>query len=127
MTTVIRPAWSPDTDEQRKLLAEASRLARKERQTASAKWVTILRARLAGVPDEALCDHTEESRATLNRRFGSRRAMAVMWTGDNFDEVKTLRPDARLNADGDLEVERVSEPGVWVVVPLNYVVRREPE
>ena len=127
MTTVIRPAWSPDSEEQRKLLAESVRNARKARQAESTKWVSILRARLAGVPDEVLCEQTEESRATLNRRYGSRRAMAVMWSGDNFDEVKALRPDARLNADGELEIERVDQPGVWVVVGRNYVVHRRPE
>lgn len=124
MTSVIRPTWSPEDDEQRKLLAEAVRLARKSRQADAAKWVGMLRARVAGVPDEVLCEQAEESRATLNRRYGPRRAMAVMWIGDNFDEVKALRPDVRLTAGGDLEIERVDEPGTWVVVGRNYVVHR---
>lgn len=124
MPNVIRPTWSAETDEQRQLLAESVRLARKARHAESAKWLVMLRARLTGVPDEVLCEQAGESRATLNRRYGPRRAMAIMWAGDNFEEIKALRPDARLTADGDLEIERVDEPGVWVVVGRNYVVHR---
>jgi len=83
----------------------------------------MLRARVAGVPDEVLCDQTEESRATLNRRYGPRKAMTVTWTGDNLEEVQALRPDARLNEGGDLEVERGDAPGTFEVVGVNCLVR----
>lgn len=76
--------------------------------------------------------HAGDPTAKLPRR----PANAVRWTGRNFDEVKAVRPDARLaeEADpdrgievGDLLIERVTEPGTWVVVGRNYLVqRREP-
>lgn len=127
MTNVIRPVWTPDTDEQRKLLTDAIRAARRARKADAERWTAILRARIAGVPDEILCDEAGESRATLNRRYGSRRAMAVRWDGNNFEDVKLVRPDARLTPDGDLEIERVDRVGEYVVVGRNYVVHRREE
>lgn len=131
MPTVIRPTWQPANDEQRHLLAAAERAAHKaDRLAAQAKaaddaaWQAILDAR-TDVPDLVLCDRTRRSRATLYRRYGPRAA--VRWTGDNFDEIKDLRPDARLTSDGDLEIERVDEPGAWVIVGRNYVVHRREE
>ncbi|MFY1686386.1 hypothetical protein [Plantactinospora sp. WMMB782] len=68
-----------------------------------------------------------------NARLPRRPANAVRWTGKNFDEVKAIRPDARLAevddpesqvVAGDLLIERVNEPGTWVVVGRNYVVYR---
>lgn len=120
MTTVIRPAWSPDDDRQRKLLADAVRLAQKARQADSAKWAAMLRARVAGVPDEVLCDQTEESRATLNRRYGPRRDMHVTWTGDNLAEVQTLQPQARISAGDSVEVP---SSGEWFAVEIGGIVR----
>jgi hypothetical protein len=123
-----RPRWLAANDEQRRLLAAAERAAhRADRLAAQAKaadeeaWQAILAAR-TDVPDLVLCERTHRSRATLNRRYGARTA--IRWTGDNFDEIKELRPDARLTVDGDLEIERVDEPGTWVVVGRNYVVHR---
>lgn len=66
-------------------------------------------------------------------KLPKRPANAVRWTGSNFAEVKAIRPDARLAevdepensiAAGDLLIERVNEPGTWVVVGRNYVVHR---
>jgi hypothetical protein len=56
-----------------------------------------------------------------------RPATAVRWNGSNFEDVKAIRPDARINANGDLEVERVNQPGEWVVVGRNYLVYRRGE
>lgn len=131
MTSMIRPPYRPDNDEQRRLIAEAKRLANLRRCVDHDMWVAILKARVAGVPDEVLCNDIGESRATLNRRYRSRSNMAVRWRGDNLDEVRVLRPDARLaEADdgdirkGDLLVEHTKEPGHWVVVGLHQSVFR---
>jgi 2-methylcitrate dehydratase PrpD len=77
--TVIRPTWTAESEEQRKALAAAVRAAeaaRKAEQAAKkaedAMWAALLRARAAGVPDEPLCRETGASRATLNRKFGTR-------------------------------------------------------
>ncbi len=79
MRTVIRPTWTAENEEQRKALAAAVRAAdaaRKAEQAAQkaedAMWTAILKARAAGVPDEPLCRETGASRATLNRKFGTR-------------------------------------------------------
>lgn len=130
MITVIRPTWTPTTPEQKRLLDVAVRAARKaaelKRKAAEAEehaWQAILDAR-TDVPDLALCGRTGFSRATLNRRFGSRTA--IRWTGENFAEIQEIRPDARLNDDGDLLLDHADGTGP-VVVPINYVVhRREP-
>lgn len=79
MTVVPRPITKL-TDEQQRLLAAAVEAARKSKEADRAAeqlkadaWQAILAARNAGVPDEPLCDETGFSRATLNRRFGTRR------------------------------------------------------
>lgn len=77
MTTVPRPTTKL-TDEQRRLLEVAVKTARElkeQMQELDQKiWDAALAARRAGVPDELLCDETGLSRATLNRRFGNRKA-----------------------------------------------------
>jgi hypothetical protein len=80
VTAVPRPTTKL-TDEQRELLAAAIEEARKSREarmladTATDRaWRKILEAREAGVPDELLCDETGFSRASLNRKYGPRRA-----------------------------------------------------
>jgi hypothetical protein len=72
------------TDEQRSLLALAVESAQQFRQVEQTyrqaeqeAWDAAVAARRAGVPDETLCDETGLSRATLNRRFGTRRAGAA--------------------------------------------------
>lgn len=67
-------------------------------------------------------------------KLPKRPASAVRWTGHNFEEVKAIRPDARIAEEddgdikrGDLLIERVSEPGKYVVVGRNYVVHRRPD
>jgi hypothetical protein len=73
--TVIRPTWSPETDEQRKALARAVRLAQQFEKAEAAMWEAIVEARKLGVPDVPLMDATGQSRATLNRRYGPRTAI----------------------------------------------------
>jgi hypothetical protein len=77
VTPVPRPITKL-TDEQRRLLNEAVKTARElkpQMQDLDQKiWDKALAARRAGVPDELLCDETGLSRATLNRRFGNRKA-----------------------------------------------------
>lgn len=70
--TVIRPTWTPENDEQRKLLAAAIRAAREADRKEDEAWNAILKARKAGVPDIVLCEQAKRSRATLNRKFGTR-------------------------------------------------------
>jgi hypothetical protein len=72
VSTVIRPTWSPETDEQRRALAKAIKLAQQAAKADAAMWEAIVEARNLGVPDTLLCDETGQSRATLNRRFGKR-------------------------------------------------------
>ena len=81
MTTVIRPTWTPASDEQRRLLAEAVQIAEaaKRAQAEAARldeemWAAILAARTGGIPDTVLCERTGQSRATLNRRYGPRES-----------------------------------------------------
>lgn len=78
MTAVPRPTTKL-TDEQRELLAIAVKTARElkeQMQELDQKiWDAALAARRAGVPDDLLCDETGLSRATLNRRFGNRKAI----------------------------------------------------
>lgn len=78
MTAVPRPVTKL-TDEQGKLLAEAIKAAkesnRAQKQAAEIKdhaWQAILAARNAGIPDDLICKQTGFSRATLNRKFGTR-------------------------------------------------------
>lgn len=137
MITVIRPTWTPTTPEQKRLVDAAVRAARKatelKRRAAEAEehaWQAILDAR-ADVPDLALCGKTGFSRATLNRRYGSRNA--IRWLGDNFAEIKEIRPDARLATrdhgdirKGDLLVDHLDGSGP-VVVGLHQVVRKRDD
>jgi hypothetical protein len=74
VSTVIRPTWSPENDDQRKALAKAVRLAEAYEKAESAMWAAIVEARNLGVPDVPLTDATRQSRATLNRRYGPRSA-----------------------------------------------------
>ncbi len=76
MPTVIRPAWTPVNDEQRRLYAEAVRLGEEFRRAEAALWEAIVAARAADVPDVPLCEGAGVSRATLNRRFGPRSGAA---------------------------------------------------
>jgi hypothetical protein len=72
VSTMIRPTWSPETDEQRRALAAAVKAAQQFAKAEAAMWAAIVEARNLGVPDTLLCDETGQSRATLNRRFGKR-------------------------------------------------------
>lgn len=71
---MIRPSWEPKTDEERVILAEARRLRRIAEETEAAIWANLARGRQLDIPDTTLCDISGESRATLNRRFGSKKA-----------------------------------------------------
>jgi hypothetical protein len=77
VTAVPRPITKL-TDEQQRLLDAAKETARDRRAKMQEMdqeiWDAALAARRAGVPDELLCDETGLSRATLNRRFGNRKA-----------------------------------------------------
>lgn len=108
---------------QRALLDDASLVAEEFARVERAMWTAILKARLAGVSDIAICDRTRQSRATLNRRYGSRVRPTVTWTGENFEEIQLLRPDARLNTAGELLLDHTDGSGP-VVVGVNYVVHR---
>ncbi|UWZ37767.1 hypothetical protein Drose_05715 [Dactylosporangium roseum] len=70
---MIRPKWQPASEEQRKALAAAAAAARKADRAEEETWKLILEARDAGVPDTVVCDLTNRSRATLNRKYGPRR------------------------------------------------------
>lgn len=73
---VIRPTWSPETDEQRQLLAVAVEQAQIADIAEEKTWELIVAARKAGVPDLVLCERTNRSRSTLNRKYGPRSAPA---------------------------------------------------
>lgn len=77
MPTVIRPTWIPANNEQRRLLAEARRKAAIAKRAEEEMWAAILTARNADVPDTVLCEETDQSRATLNRRYGARSARST--------------------------------------------------
>lgn len=68
---MIRPTWQGD-EAQEKLLADAVAAVRSARNSDDAAWRLMQLARQAGVPDTVLCNRAEVSRATLNRRLGSR-------------------------------------------------------
>lgn len=79
MIAVIRPTWHPQTDGQRALLNAAVRASRKAKEAErkaqeleAVAWAAIAKARDGGVPDTFLCDQTGFSRATLNRKYGTR-------------------------------------------------------
>jgi hypothetical protein len=71
VTAVPRPVTKL-TAEQQELLSRAVQTAQKSREITEDAWRAILAARVAGVPDEQICDETGFSRATLNRRYGKR-------------------------------------------------------
>ncbi|MFB9187387.1 hypothetical protein ACFFX1_55465 [Dactylosporangium sucinum] len=71
---MIRPIWEPKTDEERAVLAEAARLRKVAEEAEAAIWTNLARGRQLNIPDTTLCDVSGESRATLNRRFGSKKA-----------------------------------------------------
>ncbi len=71
MTRVIRPKWSGSAD-QLAALETAIKICREADEKRAEGWEAIQRARLAGVPDELLCERTGWSRATLNRKLGPR-------------------------------------------------------
>jgi hypothetical protein len=80
VTVVPRPTTKL-TDDQQRLLAAAVESAQKSDaqqraadEAKSSAWAAIVEARNAGVPDDLLCDQTGFSRATLNRRFGTRNS-----------------------------------------------------
>jgi len=73
--------------------------------------------------------YASERGAKLPQRPPRHPPSAIRWTGNNFDEIKTIRPDARLaehdDGDvkaGDLLVEHLKHPGRWVVTGVNYLV-----
>lgn len=125
MTVMSRQPWTPETASERQLrlrqiAIEAFRNADQETERA---LLAAGAAHAAGVPMEDLAEQTGRSRATLFRH-AKKPANAALWTGDNLADVQAVRPEARVNADGELEVERVNGPGRWVVVPVGYVVHR---
>lgn len=69
--TVIRPTWRGD-DLQEQLLNDAVNSVQQARRQEEEAWSKIERAREAGVPDTVLCRRAEVSRATLNRKLGTR-------------------------------------------------------
>lgn len=72
VTAMIRPTWTPENDVQRRALDDAVARARAADHAEDLAWKAILEARKLGVPDTILCDRTNRSRATLNRKFGPR-------------------------------------------------------
>lgn len=78
MTNVPRPLTKL-TDDQQRLLQEAIEAARKSTEAQRSAdtvrdeaWQAILAARSGGVPDDVICKRTGFSRATLNRKYGTR-------------------------------------------------------
>ncbi len=78
MIHVPRPTTKLTADQQQLLDAaiEAARKSDEAKRRAEADkdaaWQAILTARNGGVPDDLLCKQTGFSRATLNRKFGTR-------------------------------------------------------
>lgn len=73
MPTVIRPTWR-GSDLQEQLLADAVDSVRAARRQEERAWSKMQKAREAGIPDTVLCTRADVSRATLNRKLGSRPA-----------------------------------------------------
>lgn len=48
---------------------------------------------------------------------------AIRWTGSNLAQVQAIRPDARLNDNGDLIVDNADGTG-QTTIAINYVVHR---
>jgi hypothetical protein len=72
--TVIRPTWTPKTEEQSRALDAAIEAANEADEADEKAWAAIKRARDAGVPDEVVCRRTNRSRSTLHRKYGPRGA-----------------------------------------------------
>jgi hypothetical protein len=78
VTNVPRPLTKLTVDQQKLLTAavkvakESDRAQERAASTKEAAWQALLAARNGGVPDDLLCKQTGFSRATLNRRFGTR-------------------------------------------------------
>jgi hypothetical protein len=60
------------TVDQAPILAKLRASAERARELEKEAWEAILIARQAGVPDVMLCEKTQISRSTLNRKFGPR-------------------------------------------------------
>lgn len=72
------PAGRPRTvldAEQETALAEAVEATQAARDAEQISWLAVQTAREAGVPDTVLCNRAEISRATVNRKLGSRSAI----------------------------------------------------
>lgn len=69
--SVIRPTWKGD-ELQEGLLKQAVDAVQAARSSENEAWKMMQRAREAGVPDTVLCRRAEVSRATLNRKLGTR-------------------------------------------------------
>lgn len=118
-----RTPWTPDTATPAQ--REALKLARDRAQAASRAedeaWATIHGAHTLGVPLAYAAEQAGWRRSTVIRRV--KNPNAVMWTGHNLAEVQAVRPDARLNDDGDLVVDHADGTGP-VIVGINYVLHR---
>jgi hypothetical protein len=121
-----RHAWSPDTatEEQLRLRQAAIDAFNEADARLEDAWALAGLAHAAGVPMEDLEAQTKRSRATLFRK--AKKGNAVLWRGDNFDEIQALRPDARMNDAGDLLLDHADGTGP-VVVGRNYVVHRREQ
>jgi hypothetical protein len=111
------------------------------RQTIRAEeplWVRFDEAATAADSDrsEVLREFMRWYSGEPGAKLPQRPPNAVRWTGHNFEEIRAIRPEARLaEADdperdileGDLLIERINEPGIWVVVGRNYVVQRRDQ
>ncbi|WP_033338868.1 hypothetical protein [Catenuloplanes japonicus] len=73
---MIRPTWTPATAEQRNAVQRAAALAEQKIRIEAEMWAAIKEARDLDVPDTVLCEQTGQSRATLNRKYGSRSTQA---------------------------------------------------
>jgi hypothetical protein len=62
------------TEEQELLLGQADEAVRQARAAEEEMWAGVVAARKGGIPDLIICQATGISRATLNRRFGNRKA-----------------------------------------------------
>jgi hypothetical protein len=73
--TVVRPTWRGD-DGQRRLVDAVNAAIDHAAEVAAAEeakiWAAAQTARMAGVPDTALCRLTGLNRATMNRKLGPR-------------------------------------------------------
>ncbi|MDP9799324.1 hypothetical protein J2S43_007836 [Catenuloplanes nepalensis] len=68
---MVRPKWT-GSEEQLRALSEAVEARRSASDAEEASWLKMQAARVAGVPDELLCEQTNTSRSKLNRKLGAR-------------------------------------------------------